>query len=196
ISVSSDNGPEMETWPDAAYSPFRCAKGSTWEGGQRVPGILAWPGMVEGGRASDGLFSQMDLFPMLLTLAGAADKLPADRYIDGVDQASFLLAPEGKSNRKYIYYWLGRTFSALRVGEYKFMIASISDGDHDVLNPGGFTGVSQRYPYGRLYNLYLDPKETRSYLIRKLAYLESFQSGVRNHLASFKQWPPKKIVPL
>jgi hypothetical protein len=51
--------------------------------------------------------------------------------------------------------WLGRTFSALRVGE-----------------------------------------ETHSYLIRKLAYLEAFQSGVRNHLATFKQWPPKKIVPL
>jgi len=196
IFISSDNGPEMETWPDAAYTPFRCAKGSTWEGGQRVPGVLSWPGMIEPGRASDGLFSQMDLFPTMLTLAGASERVPADRYIDGVDQTSFLLAPEGDSNRKYQYYWLGRTFSALRVGEYKFMVASISDGDHDVLNPGGFTGVSQRYPYGRLYNLYLDPKETRSYLIRKLAYLESFQSGMRNHLATFKKYPPKVVVGL
>jgi arylsulfatase A-like enzyme len=196
IFVSSDNGPEMETWPDAAYSPFRCAKGSTWEGGQRVPGILAWPGMIEGGRASDGLFSQMDLFPTVLRLAGAADAVPADRYVDGVDQTSFLLASEGESNRKYLYYWLGRTFSALRVGEYKFMVSSISDDDRDVLNPGGFTGVSQRYPYGRLYNLYLDPKETRSYLIRKLAYLEAFQSGMRKHLATFKKYPPKVVVGL
>ena len=76
------------------------------------------------------------------------------------------------------------------------MLASISDDDHDVLNPGGFTGVSQRYPYGRLYNLYLDPKETRSYLIRKLAYLEAFQSGVRSHLATFKKYPPKIVVGL
>jgi arylsulfatase len=196
IFVSSDNGPEMETWPDAAYSPFRCAKGSTWEGGQRVPGILAWPGMIEAGRASDGLFSQMDVFPTLLALAGAGETIPSDRYIDGVDQSSFLLAPDGTSNRKYVYYWLGRTFSALRVGEYKFMLASISDDDRDVLNPGGFTGVRQRYPYGRLYNLYLDPKETRSYLIRKLAYLEAFQSGTRNHLMTFKQYPPKLILGL
>jgi arylsulfatase A-like enzyme len=196
IFISSDNGPEMETWPDAAYTPFRCAKGSTWEGGQRVPAVLHWPGMIDPGRASDGLFSQMDLFPTMLTLAGANERVPADRYIDGVDQTSFLLAPDGPSNRKYQYYWLGRTFSALRVGEYKFMVASISDGDHDVLNPGGFTGVSQRYPYGRLYNLYLDPKETRSYLIRKLAYLESFQSGMRNHLATFKKYPPKVVVGL
>ena len=37
VVISSDNGPEMETWPDSAYTPFRCAKGSTWEGGVRVP---------------------------------------------------------------------------------------------------------------------------------------------------------------
>jgi len=57
-------------------------------------------------------------------------------------------------------------------------------------------GVMQKYPYGRLYNLYLDPKETRSYLIRKLAYLEAFQSGVKNHLMSFKKYPPKVVVGL
>ena len=39
IFVSSDNGPHMETWPDSAFTPFRCAKGSTWEGGVRVPGL-------------------------------------------------------------------------------------------------------------------------------------------------------------
>ncbi len=51
VFISSDNGPEMETWPDAAYSPFRSAKGSTWEGGQRVPAIVSWPGMIPAGRA-------------------------------------------------------------------------------------------------------------------------------------------------
>jgi len=196
IFVSSDNGPEMETWPDAAYSPFRCAKGSTWEGGQRVPGILAWQGMIDPGRASDGLFSQMDVFATALALAGASASMPEDRYIDGVDQASFLLCDDGHSNRKYIYYWLGRQFSALRVGEYKFMLASISDDDRDVHNPGGFTGVTQKYPYGRLYNLYLDPKETRSYLIRKLAYLEAFQTGVKNHMMSYAKYKPKVVVGL
>ncbi|MEI8357794.1 MAG: sulfatase-like hydrolase/transferase, partial [Deltaproteobacteria bacterium] len=197
VFVSSDNGPEMETWPDAAYSPFRCAKGSTWEGGQRVPGILSWPGTIAPGRASDGLFSQTDLFPTVLELAGAGDRIPADRFVDGVDQRSFLLADdEGLSNRKYVYYWLGKQFSALRVGEYKMMVASISDDDRDVHNPGGFTGSLQKYPYGRLYNLYLDPKETRSYLIRKLAYLDAMQNGIRNHLMTFAAYPPKSIVGL
>ena len=150
IFLSSDNGPEMETWPDAAYSPFRSAKGSTWEGGQRVPGIVAWPGMIDADRASDGLFSQMDLFNTILRLAGADDSIPSDRYIDGVDQTSFLLAPDGESNRKFLYYWLVNVFSALRVGEWKFMVASTSDDDRDCLNLGGFTGVTQRYTHGRL----------------------------------------------
>jgi len=196
VLVSSDNGPNMETWPDAAYTPFRCAKGSTWEGGVRVPGVVAWPGMIEPDRVSDGLLGFSDFLPTALALAGADELAPGDRFVDGVDQTSFLLAPGGLSNRKYQYYWLGQMFSALRVGEYKFMLASISDDDTDVLNPGGFTGVGQKYPYGRLYNLYLDPKETRSYLIRKLAYLEAFQSGVRNHLLTFRDFPPRQVVGL
>ena len=194
VFVSSDNGPEMETWPDAAYSPFRSAKGSTWEGGQRVPGVVSWPGTIEGGRSSDGLFSQMDFFPTLLRLAGASDRLPEDRYIDGVDQTSFLLDPEGLSNRKHLYYWLGTTFSAMRVGEWKFMLASTSDDDRDVLNLGGFSGVTQKYTYGKLFNLYLDPKETRSYLIRKLPYLEAFQNGIAQHLMTFAAYPAKRVV--
>jgi arylsulfatase A-like enzyme len=63
IFISSDNGPHMETWPDAAFTPFRCAKGSTWEGGVRVPGMVHWPGMIEAGRQSDGLFDFNDIVP-------------------------------------------------------------------------------------------------------------------------------------
>ena len=194
IFLSSDNGPEMETWPDAAYSPFRSAKGSTWEGGQRVPAIMVWPGMIADDRASDGLFSQMDLFNTFLHLAGAEESIPADRYIDGVDQTSFLLGPDTISNRKYLYYWLTNVFSGVRVGEWKFMVASTSDDDRDCMNLGGFTGVTQKYSHGRLYNLYLDPKEQHSYLIRKLPYIESFTDGLANHLMSFGTYPPKRPI--
>jgi arylsulfatase len=194
IFLSSDNGPEMETWPDAAYSPFRSAKGSTWEGGQRVPGIVAWPSVIAPDRASDGIFSLMDLFATCLTLAGAGDSVPGDRYIDAVDQTSFLLDPDGVSNRKYLYYWLTNVFSALRVGEWKFMVASSSDDDRDCFNLGGFTGVTQKYSHGRLYNLYLDPKESHSYMIRKLAYIDSFTSGIARHFSTFGRYPPKQPI--
>jgi arylsulfatase len=194
IFLSSDNGPHMENWPDAAFTPFRCAKGSTWEGGVRVPGIVAWPGMVDPGQVSDGLFSFADLLPTALTLAGVPDTVPGDRFVDGVDQTSFLVAPGGRSNRKYHYYWLLRDLAALRAGEYKFVLVSTSDDDTDVAGPGGFTGITQRYTYARLYNLYLDPKEQHSYLTRKLAYNEAFITGIREHLASVFQYPQKQLL--
>jgi arylsulfatase len=66
------------------------------------------------------------------------------------------------------------------------MVASTSDDDRDVVNlGGGLSGVTQKYSQGRLFNLYLDPKETHSYLIRKLAYVDELTSGVAHHLASF-----------
>ncbi len=67
---------------------------------------LLLEGNDRAGRASDGLFDIADIFNTCLTLAGAADSIPTDRFIDGVDQTSFLLAEEGLSNRKYIYYGL------------------------------------------------------------------------------------------
>jgi arylsulfatase A-like enzyme len=193
IFVSSDNGPHMETWPDSAFTPFRCAKGSTWEGGVRVPGLLMWPGVIEE-RQSDGLFDFNDIMPTLLGLAGEGERIPKDRYIDGVDQASFLLAPDGLSNRKFHYYWLAETFSGLRCGEYKMLLNATSDNATDAAGPGGFTGVLERFAYARLYNLYLDPKEQHNYLTRKLAYLDAFQYGIRNHLSTFHRFPPKKVL--
>jgi arylsulfatase len=196
VFISSDNGPHMETWPDAAFTPFRCAKGSTWEGGVRVPGIFVWPGVIEAGQVSDGIFDFNDLMPTLLALAGASVRLPEDRYLDGVDQSAFLLATQGLSHRKYHYYWLASSFSGLRCGEYKMVLTSTSDDDTDAAGPGGFTGVLQRHAYPRFYNLYLDPRERHNYLTRKLAYVEAFQLGMRQHLASFKRFPPKKVMGL
>ncbi len=196
IFVSSDNGPHMETWPDAAFTPFRCAKGSTWEGGVRVPGLMMWPGMIEAGRQSDGMFDFNDILPTLLGIAGESARLPSDRYIDGVDQTSFLLADDGLSNRKYHHYWLVKTFSAMRCGEYKMVLSAISDDASDAAGPGGFTGTLDRFTYARLYNLYLDPKEQHNYMTRKLAYVDAFQQGMRDHLATFRKYPPKTVMGL
>ena len=88
----------------------------------RVPAVVSWPGMIEPGRTSDGLVHLLDLFATCLSLAGATDRIPTDRYVDAVDQLCFLLAPDDTevvSNRKYQHYWLTSNYSGLRVGEYK-----------------------------------------------------------------------------
>lgn len=193
VFVTSDNGPEMETWPDSAVTPFRGAKGSTWEGGVRVPGLAYWPGMIKPGRESDGIFDLADLFATSLTLAGAGDKVPTDRYVDSVDQTSFLLADDGDSNRKFEYYWLADRFSGLRFGEYKYMMTIEGEVPNDYID-GGFGGSATNLAYGALYNLYLDPKETHNFIIRKLPYISLYQAAAARHLATFKAYPPKRIV--
>ncbi len=78
IFVTSDNGPQRDSWPDTGYTPFRGAKASAWEGGVRVPGIAYWKGMIAPGRESDELFDLMDLFNTSLALAGR-DRQDPDR---------------------------------------------------------------------------------------------------------------------
>lgn len=195
IFVTSDNGPEMESWWDSGYTPFRGAKGSTWEGGMRVPGIAYWQGMIKPGRESDGLFDLADLFNTSLALADASKYIPRDRYIDGIDQVSFLLADNGLSNRKYVYYWLTNTFSGVRSGEYKMMsAATYSNSLQDMWNPGGFTGALIKFAYRKLFNLYLDPKETHDFLIRKGPFGFYLKNAINDHMQTFKKYPPK--VPL
>jgi arylsulfatase A-like enzyme len=193
IFVTSDNGPLMEPWPDAGFTPFRGGIGSTWEGGVRVPAVVYWKGMITPGQVNDGLFDFNDFFPTLLDLAGATNLIPKDRYIDGIDQTSFLLADQGLSNRKYVYYWLQDIYSGHRVAEYKFVFAGMSFDEFDVINADTST-VLENYKNGKLFNLYLDPKERYSYLNRQ-TFMDSIASEpYQKHMATFQKYPPKKPI--
>ena len=190
IFVTSDNGPTVEPWPDAGWTPFRGGIGSTWEGGVRVPGIVYWKGMITPGRQSTGLFDLSDLFNTSIALARAQDQLPKDRYIDGIDQTSFLLADNGLSNRKYVYFWLQDVLSGLRVAEYKFLLAGMSEDDRDVVNPGGCTTL-ESYKNGKLFNLFLDPRERFSMWGRQTFMDNLFSDPIYSHRATFVTYPPK-----
>lgn len=73
--------------------PLREGKGSTYEGGLRVPCIVRWPGRTPAGKTNDAIFSTLDFMPTFAGLAGG--KIPDDRIIDGVDQTDLLT---GKKN--------------------------------------------------------------------------------------------------
>lgn len=192
IFITSDNGPEMETWPDAGYTPFRGAKGSTFEGGMRVPGIFYWKGMIEPGQVSDGLFDLSDLYPTLLELAGVLDKTPSNQYVDGIDQTSFILNRNGFSNRQAVYYWLNAYLSGVRFAEYKVLFYTINDLPQRVVNPGGFSGELQVHATGSLlFNLYADPKEEHSFMVRKILYGINAEQLMKRQVETFKDFPPR-----
>jgi arylsulfatase A-like enzyme len=157
----------------------------------RVPGIVYWKDIITPGRQSDGLFDLHDLFLTSLALAGVAYRPPKDQYLDSIDQTSFLLVDGGLSNRKYVYYWLQDVFSALRVAEYKFVMAGMSDDAWDVVNPGGGTTL-ENYKNARLYNLYLDPKERYSYYGRQTFMDNLFSDPWMAHKATYQKYPSKK----
>lgn len=192
VFFTSDNGPEDDTWPDSGQTPFRGGKMSTWEGGVRVPGIAWWPGMIEPGQVSDGLFDLADLF---MTFAGMAQtKVPTDRYIDGVDQTSFLLATDGESNREAVYYYMLDKFSAIRVGPYKqhmYVLApAVSEGIPGYINGSILQKTTGLY----VHNLYLDPKERKPYGIRTALLTKRLQGAIKEHKATFEVYPPKILM--
>jgi len=191
VFVTSDNGPQLDSWPDAGYTPFRGAKGSAWEGGVRVPGIAYWRGMIKPGRQSDELFDLMDLFNTSLHLAGIQSKVPTDRYIDGIDQTSFLLADDGQSNREKVYIWNGSDLMAMRMWEYKIHIRVVEE-QAQWLNID-MTTVSNVGLAPWLFNLYIDPKEQYAVGHRMNAFLASMSAELKAHAATFKNYPAKDI---
>lgn len=134
---SSDNGPwiyflktandpkygEARTHVGYAY-PFRDGKGSSWEGGHRVPGLFYWPGTIEPGRDLAPV-STMDILPTIFGLAGA--KLPSDRSLDGRDIRSLLLPGKLKQSEElgefeFLYSHYKNNITAIRKGPWKLHI--------------------------------------------------------------------------
>ena len=116
VFFSSDNGPWLtQNVQGGSAGPLREGKGSTWEGGMRVPGIASWPGKIAPGVTSTPA-STMDLFVTALALGGAP--LPGDRPIDGVDLAPVLFAGKTLPDRPFFYYRKDQ-LAAVRLGNYK-----------------------------------------------------------------------------
>jgi len=192
VFFTSDNGPEDEI-PPHGFTPFRGGKGDTWEGGVRVPGIAWWPGIVEPGRRSDGLFDLADLYTTFTTLAGfdyAKASQYKDRYLYGVDQASFLLTKDGESNRRSILNWYLTNFSAVRMDEMKaHRMITLPVGLEQGYS-GGLAGVNLPVSYLWMFNLQADPKETENINIRHLWAQHLFSGEFTRFMCDLVAYPP------
>ena len=192
VFVTSDNGPCEDAWPDSGHTPFKAGKGTTWEGGVRVPLIAYWKGMIEPGQVSDGLFDLCDLFNTSLSVAGIHDRIPSTNYIDGIDQTSFLLAKNGKSNRNAVFMYSEYELMAIRWQEYKihFKVFDVCEPRKNIdqatiLNVGMSPWV---------YNLYNDPKEMESTGHRYFEWgLPTALKLANEHLATYQKYPMKDV---
>ncbi len=196
IFVTSDNGPECEIEPHGR-TPFRGCKGSSWEGGVRVPTFVYWKGMIKP-RRSDGLFDLADLFNTAISLAGApgaqvARYVPKTRYIDGVDQTAFFLADNGESARRSRIYTLNQYFAAVRIDEFKATwTAELEDAIMKKGNIGGFTGAIVTDTGGAVVvNLYTNPQEDVSIGIRHIPMVVPLLHTAGWYMKELMKYPPK-----
>src|SRR5262249_36484053 len=131
VVFSTDNGAETFTWPDGGNTPFKGQKGTTFEGGFRVPCIARWPGHIKPATVENGIFSRLAWFPTLCAAAGNPDgthqllkgvKL-GDRESkslrDGYDQTDLLLG-KGRSERHELFYFAGPKLGAVGLDDMKF----------------------------------------------------------------------------
>ncbi len=120
IIFTSDNGSRARD-EGGSNAPCRGTKATTWEGGQRVPCIMHWPGRLASGGVCKEVMRAMDLFPTLTQLAGA-EPLP-ERPIDGVDCSAYLLGETTEFPNETFYYYMGAVLEAVRVGDWKLHLA-------------------------------------------------------------------------
>ncbi len=120
VIFTSDNGPWLNYGNHAGSSGgFREGKGTTWEGGQRVPAIMRWSNRLPEGTISSGLSSAIDLLPTIAEIAGVA--LPK-KHIDGVSLVPLLENPNAASPRKtFLYYYRGNQLEAIRHENWKLV---------------------------------------------------------------------------
>lgn len=126
VIFTSDNGPN--TGKGGSAGPLKGGKGSTLEGGVRVPFVARWPGTIPAGTESDEPITGTDLLPTLIKLAGG--DVPNDRVIDGKDIWPLLAGKtDAKSPHEAIYYLRGRGVSGIRIGAWKYLVDEASKKD-------------------------------------------------------------------
>jgi len=169
VFFTSDNGPWLiMKQQGGSAGPLREGKGSTWEGGQRVPGIAWWPGRVAPGITGEPA-SGMDLFATALTLGGAP--IPSDRVIDGRDISSLLFKRKTLPEHPYFFYRGGKLF-ACRLGQYKA---------HFFTQPSYGQPKAEAHEPPLLYDLGTDPGEQFDIAAAHPDVVEKIRAAVADH---------------
>jgi len=161
VIFTTDNGAEVFTWPDGGMTPFRATKGTSYEGGFRVPCIARWPGQIKPGTVENGIFSGLDWFPTLVAVAGIPNITEQllqgvtlngrtyKNHLDGYNQMD-LLTGKGPSARHEIFYFAEANLGAIRIDDFKYQF---------IQQPYGWPGEKVSTDMPTIINLRQDPFE-------------------------------------
>jgi arylsulfatase len=209
VMYSTDNGPHMNSWPDAGMTPFRNEKNSNWEGAYRVPCVVRWPGHVDAGTVLNGIVSHNDWFVTLLAAAGVddiADRLKEGTelngtefkvHLDGHNQLGYMTGEAEESPRKHFFYVSDDgDLTALRYDNWKFMFL-------EQRSPGTLQVWIEPYTELRvpkMFNLRTDPFERADitsntyydWMLDHVFLAVPAQAYVAQMLKSLVEFPPRQ----
>jgi arylsulfatase A-like enzyme len=202
VVYTTDNGAYQYMWPEGGTSPFRGDKGTTWEGGVRVPFLIRWPG-VPGGRVSGDIVDMTDLLPTLAAAAGeveVVEKLKKGAsyggrgykvHLDGYDQTPLFTGKSDQSARSFVFYYDETVLTAIRYKQFKITFSAKYEGHWD--DPLQNLGRPQ------ITNLLMDPFErqwgdvNRQYAEHKGWILTPILGVTEQHLATFREFPVRQV---
>jgi arylsulfatase A-like enzyme len=208
VMYSTDNGPHMNAWPDAAMTPFRNEKNSNWEGAFRIPELVRWPGNIKAGTVSNEIISHTDWLPTLLAAAGDPEvsaKLKqgyqvGDKqfkvHIDGYNFLPYFTGQAEKGPRQGIIYFSDDgDLVGLRYDNWKFVFAE--QRVQGTVQIWAEPFVFLRVP--KIFNLRTDPFERADitsntywdWMIDRVYLTYASQFIVKEFLETFKEFPPR-----
>lgn len=209
VFYSTDNGPHLNSWPDAGMTPFRNEKNSNWEGAYRVPAMVRWPGKIKAGSVSNTIMSHLDWFPTIVAAAGFSDvkeklltgyKAGNKTYkvhLDGYNFLPYLTGKEQTGPRKEFFYFSDDAdLTGLRYDNWKFVFAE--QRAQGTLQVWAEPFVRLRVP--KIFNLRMDPYERADitsntyydYMLNHAFMLVPAQQYVGKFLSTFKEFPPRQ----
>ena len=209
VFYSTDNGPHMNTWPDAAMTPFRGEKNTNWEGGWRVPAMVRWPGNIEPGSVSNDIMHHMDWMPTLVAAAGN-DKVKEELltgkkangrdfkvHLDGYNFLPYLTGKSKEAPRHEIFYFSDDgDLTALRYNDWKAVF--MEQRAEATFQAWREPFVPLRVPL--LFNLRRDPYERGmvtsntydDWFLDRAYLLLPAQTYVAKFLQTFVEYPPRQ----
>ena len=194
VLFSSDNGPWLSYGNHAGSAgKLREGKGTTWEGGYRVPCVARWPGKIPAGSVCSELASTMDVLPTFAKLA--VGEAPKDRMIDGHDVWPLLSGrKDAKSPTDRFYYYWNYGLDGVRSGPWKLVFPhpfpSLTGPAGKDGQPGGYTQVTTKLA---LFDLESDVGETKNVAADHpdvVARLQKLAEAARDDLGDAHQKRP------
>lgn len=203
VLYTTDNGAEIALWPDGAMTMFHGEKGTTWEGGFRIPMMVRWPGVVKPGTQINAPVTLMDWLPTFATAAGLPDVKEQMKtgyqagtktfkvHLDGYDLTPLLKGESKEPPRESVYYFdQGGNLNAIRWNDWKLSFAINSEGNIA-------TSTRETPSWANITNLRMDPYErgahegagAMDFVARNMWLLVPIQAKIKEFFQDFDKYP-------